>query len=381
MVADALTSEPGATARFVHIALGVLLAHRRSRALDFADQMRASPNALLQAAVGFAYGMNNMESAPDDRDLRNLTDLLQNSNERVVHSGIAALRSIKQHPRILIDLLKDANLDLSAPVADQALFLFQQDDGELLAELTEDDVVAILKRISALDELDGHWLEEFLALASKNYATVCAGFFMERVERAAATQNWKLRPSNHGPYGNVPLRFRESPDFGKLLVKVSKWMGSKENAPYLFSSTSAELFNSMFAPLDGPLIAFLHDWIETADESELGVVGRILREGPHDLVFRERPFVLRYLTRCHQFGAECYKRASGEVFAAAISGMRSGTPGEPFPEDLRMKEEATDALKSIPRFAPGRDLYEDLMQYAEHGIRQQLKDAEAHEDE
>ena len=29
MVADALTSEPGATARFVHIALGVLLAHRR----------------------------------------------------------------------------------------------------------------------------------------------------------------------------------------------------------------------------------------------------------------------------------------------------------------------------------------------------------------
>jgi hypothetical protein len=111
------------------------------------------------------------------------------------------------------------------------------------------------------------------------------------------------------------------------------------------------------------------------------VVGRILREGPHDLVFRERPFVLRYLTRCHQFGAECYKRASGEVFAAAISGMRSGTPGEPFPEDLRMKEEATDALKSIPRFAPGRDLYEDLMQYAEHGIRQQLKDAEAHEDE
>ena len=51
--------------------------------------MRASPNALLQGAVGFAYGMNNMENAPDERDLRNLTDLLQSSNERVVHSGIA----------------------------------------------------------------------------------------------------------------------------------------------------------------------------------------------------------------------------------------------------------------------------------------------------
>ena len=139
----------------------------------------------------------------------NLSALLQSSNERVVHSGIAALRSLRQHPRILIDLLKDANLGLSARVADEALFLFQQDNGELLAELSEEDVVAILKRISGLDELDGHWLEEFLALVSKKYAIACAEFFIERVERAAATENWKLRPCNHGPYQNVPLKFRE----------------------------------------------------------------------------------------------------------------------------------------------------------------------------
>ena len=164
-------------------------------------------------------------------------------------------------------------------------------------------------------------------------------------------------------------------------MKVSKWMGSKENPSYLFKMRAAELFNSMFAPFDASLIAFLRDWIETADESELGVVGHILREGPHDLVFRERPFVLRYLARCHQFGAECYKKASSELFSAAVSGMRSGTPGEPFPEDLRMKEEATEALKSIPRFAPGRDLYEDLLKHAEREIRRQLKEGEAHEDE
>ena len=168
-------------------------------------------------------------------------------------------------------------------------------------------------------------------------------------------------------------------------------MGSKEKNPsYLFKMRAAELFNSMFAagdsrstgtPFDAALIAFLRDWIETADGSELGVVGHILREGPHDLVFRERPLVLRFLARCHQFGHQCYKSAASEVFSAAVSGMRSGTPGEPFPEDLRMKEEATEALKSIPRFAPGRDLYEDLLKFAEQSIRQQLKEAEAFEDE
>ena len=52
----------------MHLALGVLLVHRRERALDLADQMRASGNASLQAAVGFAYGINNMANAPDERD-------------------------------------------------------------------------------------------------------------------------------------------------------------------------------------------------------------------------------------------------------------------------------------------------------------------------
>ena len=225
------------------------------------------------------------------------------------------------------------------------------------------------------------FVDEFLALASKTYANTCAEFFIERVERAAAAENWKLRPCNHGPYLNMPLKFREASEFGKLLAKVTRWMGSKENAPHLFTMRAAELFNSMFAPFDAALIAFLRDWIETAGETELGVVGHILREGPHDLVFRERPFVLRYLARCHQFGPQCYKRASGELYSAAVSGMRSGPPGEPFPEDLRMNDEATEALKSIPRFAPGRDLYEDLLKHAEYSIRQQLKEAEAYEDE
>lgn len=379
--ADALTPNPGATSRFVNLALGVLLVHRRGRTLDLTDQLHASGDAKLQAAIGYAYGINNMANAPDERDRRNLRALLQSTNERLVHSGIVALRSLRQYPRILVDLLKDANLGLSAGVADEALFLFQRDNGELLAELSEKDVVAILERIKDLNELDGHWLEEFLALASKTYAIACAEFFIERVERAASTESWKLRPCNHGPYLNVPLKFREAAEFGMLLGKVANWMGSKENPSYLFKSRAAELFNSMFAPFDAALVAFLRDWIETADEAELGVVGHILREGAHDFVFRERSFVLRYLERCRQFGPEFYKKACGELFAAAVSGMRSGTPGEPFPEDLRMKDDATEALKSIPRFAPGRDLYEDILKYAEHSIRQQLKEAEAFEDE
>jgi len=391
---DALLEKPGASVRYVHLALGVLLVHRRERALELADQMQSSVDPTLQAAVGFAYGIGNFPNGPDERDCNNVRALLQSSSETVVRSGIAALRSLRQHPRVLVDLLKDANLGVSAWVADDALSLFPGEKGELFGELSENDVVALLKRLTVLDELNGHWIEEFLARVSKTHPIACADFFIERVERAAATGNWKLRPCNHRPWGHVPLKFREAPEFGRLLVKVSRWMASKKNAPYLFNTRSAELFNAMFAPdsragrspdseakFDAELVGFLRDWIETADEAGLEVIGQLLREGPRDLVFEERSLVLRYLERCKQFGTGRYKSACSQLYAVTVSGSRSGTPGEPFPEDLRLKEQATEALKSIARFAPGRDLYEDFLRYAEHSIRRSLKEGEAFEDE
>jgi hypothetical protein len=318
---------------------------------------------------------------------------LKSEDEHVVYSGIAALRSVRDYP-LVIDLLKSGNIRVSARVADDAMALLFSEKNELLEDLAEDDIVTFLARLKPLDELNGHWIEEFLAFASKAFANACADFFVERVEHAAKTQNWNHRPCNHGPYCNVPLRFREAPEFSRLLVRVSHWMSSYPEQSGLFRIRAGELFNAMFssggnegrsdgsaAKFDGELIIFLRDWVERADEAGLEVIGQVLREGPRDLPFRERTLALRYLERCNQLGAKCYKGARGQLLAAALSGTRSGTPGEPFPEDIRLRDDATEALKSIPRFAPGRDFYEDLLSYAEHSIRQQLKEAETFEEE
>jgi hypothetical protein len=50
--------------------------------------------------------------------------------------------------------------------------------------------------------------------------------------------------------------------------------------------------------------------------------------------------------------------------------MRSGTPGQPFPRDIELKECSESALRELSRFAAGYDLYENLLRYAEREIEE-----------
>ena len=67
------------------------------------------------------------------------------------------------------------------------------------------------------------------------------------------------RPVNHGPYGHIPLRFRESESFSELLRTVAEWMRSNKNKPTVFSYRSRELFETCFGPFDGQTVTFLEE--------------------------------------------------------------------------------------------------------------------------
>jgi hypothetical protein len=227
-----------------------------------------------------------------------------------------------------------------------------------------------------LPKLDGYWIDTFLSKISKDHAMRVAKFFMDRVEYAAQTKDWQYRPCNHGPYCQTPLLFRESPEFGALLRQVSQWMMSHKD-DNLFQHRAGELFNVMFKPYNAELIGFFLDWIETATPADICVISQILREGHPDFIFENRQFIIRFLDKANQYGKDLLRDASSALFGSTISGVRSGTPGEPFPQDIRMKTEAESALKEIPTFSPAYKLYEDLKKHADYNIKRSLREREA----
>ncbi len=380
-VEDALVRSGSKTKQFVGIALGQLLVDDHVNGLMMARQFLSTESPDLQVSIGMAYSDVVFRGKDyDQEDLSIVRKLLNSTNKLVVHSAIGAIRNVANTDKELaLELIHEANIGLSDQLADDVLNIFHQDNIPFQS-LSAKDIDLLLEKLMRLPELDGYWVETFLANVSLHHGTRGARFFMKRVEHAADNDDWQYRPCNYGPYGHVPLRFRESPEFGSILSMVVTWIRSRSEDDLHFHTRAGELFNVMFQSFDEELTGLLQDWVEVATSADIQIISHIIHEVPGDFVFQQLPFVVRLLERAKQLGAKSLKRAREALFWAAISRGRSGTVGEPFPEDIKLKEDAEKALVQIPRFSPAYELYDSLRQHAEHEIKRSLQEGERFED-
>ena len=379
---NALKYPDSRTLQFAGMALSKLLIEDHDSALKIATRFLDTECRDLHAAVGRGYGGIDLEQVRfGEEDLALLQRVLTSNDQWVVNNAVGAIRTVARNDeRLAIDLLKCVDIGMSSNVADEVLVLFARDEMIPFPVLTGEDIDHFLGKLMRLPELDEYWIEAFISKVSMHDAVRAATFFMARVERAADTKDWHYRPCNHGPYCHVPLRFRESPKFRLLLRQVSQWMKSRVDEDYEFQNRAGELFCAMFAPFDSELIAFLEDWIDVAMPNDIRIISRILHEASPNFVFEHRPFVVRFLEKANEYGKIQLEDAVSDLYGSAITGVKSGTPGEPFPQDLSMKEEAENALKEIPRFSSAYRLYDILKKHAEHNIGRSLQERENFED-
>jgi hypothetical protein len=74
------------------------------------------------------------------------------------------------------------------------------------------------------------------------------------------------------------------------------------------------------------------------------------------------------------------KNVLGSLMGSAISGIRSGIAGEPMPQDIEMKEKSEEALRTLLRFSPAFELYDEMRRHADDRIADSRRTKEAFED-
>jgi hypothetical protein len=379
-VDDALAHEDSPTGQFVATALAKIAQDNRADSVAYMKRFVESGSPDLQAAVGSAFGLFGLKELPLTTEETSILRKLLGANDAwVAHCAVLAVRNVaKRDNRLAIDLFKGVDIGISHRLADDVFMNFAAESGGLLRALTPEDVDVFLNRLMALPQLDGYWIETFLAAASAKHAARLAKFFMDRVDYAAAKEDWDFRPCNYGPHGHVALQFRKSPDFGLVLRQVSDWMKSRDDL--LFGERSAQLFDTMFKPFDEVLVASLQHWADMATEADIRTISKILGQAPPTFVLEQRGFVIRFLERAKQFGKGVLDEAMSGLFRSAISGIRSGNVGEPTPEDLATKQVAEKAIAELPRFSPAFALYESIAKHAVWSIDMSIRDGEAFEE-
>ena len=64
----------------------------------------------------------------------------------------------------------------------------------------------------------------------------------------------------------------------------------------------------------------------------------------------------------------------GALWGATISGIRSGTPGEPFPETVEQRDKSREMAKDLPAGSIEKRFYTDMATSADRDILRELHD-------
>jgi hypothetical protein len=137
-----------------------------------------------------------------------------------------------------------------------------------------------------------------------------------------------------------------------------------------------QLFELLAEGFDVAVLRVLSEWIDSNDGKRLRAIGRLLREAPHSFIFQNRDFVDRLLSAASSVSTTCLEDVAGDLYSVTLSGSRSGNPGQPFPRDIQIRDDALSVLNDLPAGSPARRLYENVLSSAEARIDAQLREGE-----
>jgi transcriptional regulator with XRE-family HTH domain len=347
-------------------ALAVLRERGFERWLEVSQSLMARQLERFDVQVARSLQWRRVKCEAPEYDL--FKTLLQSKSIKVVDVAIDALMRLSNvDPRQAIELYLEIDLSVSPKIADDVLMHLCDFGATSFQSLSQSDVERLLDKLLVLSELQGHWIQEFLARASAKFPDQAAKLLFARSEKALSPTEWSYRAVNVGPYIQVPLKFRESDRFSSLLEQAKDWAQSRKIERQSYGVFS-DLFVAMFAPFDQQVVDFLGAWLREASADEFYLISLIVGAAGPEFAFTYEGFVVALLEGAQRLGPEAYDDAFYFLTRTTIGAVRGGFIGEPSPADVAEMERATEVLKRLPRSTPAYKFYEVIRNGAEADI-------------
>ncbi|WP_236793895.1 ATP-binding protein [Amycolatopsis sp. GM8] len=290
------------------------------------------------------------------------SDLIKNTLAR----GLSLPSEIEA--AIRIDLLTTISINGSTSVASEIVGSFGQ-HGELhYQDLSDGQIGDLLESMIDCPTIDDYNIESFLAEVSKTKPFAVLAMFERRVARAAQSEG--VPDYQALPYlspGHLEFRFRTSRSIVPLirlvadtvLVKLDIWQ-YRHWWPYIFKMVVGHL--------DDEVLHELNQWAGSTEPRRLQVAALLLGKMSREFIWTKFGWVRDLLERADQIGSECYSEVSRYLHGAVLEGIRHGTPGEPFPEDVEQYEKSRAIASTIPIESPAHAFYVALQKSAKENI-------------
>ena len=166
---------------------------------------------------------------------------------------------------------------------------------------------------------------------------------------------------------DAKLAFRDSSKFAEHLRAIVTW--AKKLGGQRSHRDLGVLCAAVCGCYDAATLDALSPFLFSADPKDVEVAALLLRGAPRNFVFEHAPFVVRLIEHAHSLGGDTLESVADDIEYPTAVGTRHGTPGQPFPEDIELRDRSAEQLSKLSRSSPAWDFYARLKERAEYDIK------------
>jgi transcriptional regulator with XRE-family HTH domain len=382
-----IVESPGSSlASLVPIVLGRLTEDRPGEVIALARELLDTNDKNVCIGTAQAFGWNRAaRSELLLGELELLSDLAVHKDWRVRIAVINAVHTIaKSDPLEAASLLLRVKIDDSQELIQEFCGVLGSYGQIQWVELAPDQQDMALKQLEACESLSDHHITDFLAVVAKTNPDRVVELMMKRVERDEqkpedVAGDWKYQPVPYHWEGDLSMR--SHPKFGAILREIRDWIAAKPDSSWQRIRLGSEIFKHVTGgQFDDTAIAVLDEAINSGDSAQFSALTAIVHDIPKQVVWENVPLIIRILHTGEQLGGDHLKFVSSALHSAVISGTRSGTPGQPFPEDVEQKENALRIASSLPPGSIEQEFYKSLERSADASMLWHAEADEQHMD-
>jgi hypothetical protein len=350
--------------------VGVALSHLR--AVSPEDATRIANRALdigntgLRRAVGnFCRWQFRAAVQATAEDVALVQRLLDDVDVHVRRSGISLLKSLARfQPRDALDRALAVEIGDNVELASELCQLADAQQG-VPAAFSVGDWRAFLEKLDHVSRLNYH-IATFMKVAHQHVPNELIQSLLKRVARSK--REVEFYPPE--PRELSIILSDAEPDRDSL-VAIRNYSKGRSGAAL---RDLADIFAAASHGYDSLGMEVLTDWLVNGDETELRAAVGLLQAARPTLPFDCLEQIDVVLERASTFGKDCLDNIEYRLLSLMTSGVRHGIPGQPFPEDIALRDRCREVIGKLRRGSRVSGLVEMALKSAESGIHRASED-------
>ena len=368
---DVIVDNPdGALAPYLHPLLSNVRIWNGQRARGISERALNGNSNILCRSLAMSYRSQGWADKATAQDIESIRDLLNHTDLGVRILAVGSLGALAQaHPRTAIDLAKAVEIRASGELAKELCRLFYGGWGVPFRELSATDLEVFLSKLEDVPDIDDFSINAFLVKASEIDAKTVVGLLLTRIRKGRHQSTWYSALPSLG-FQQPLAGLATSPNQESILRKIrdallepgwsiSYWV------PQLFREIS-----SGFESTSG--LKVLDEWVNSENVDRVKLAAHLVSGARPSFVFNHVTFVSNLLEHAYAASDDTYQTVSRSLAKSVLFGSRSGTTGQPMPQDVAIRDQASAVASAFDSGSPTYRFYDSIAKGADANIRDQL---------